>query len=179
MNTSSPHTDGEIVTIDEEVAAEAVLAEMPEAQKTAFVIDTEDKANWLVRKVIELRTYRERVEVYATREKARALHEENYLMVRFEHQLRDWATPQIAAFRGRRQSLRLPAGLIGFRLCPARLVVDDEVRVIAWAKVHCPEAVAVVEKLSRSILKTYFETTGALPNAGAHVEPEGQDFYIR
>ena len=149
------------------------------AASESFQIDNDGKANWLVRKIVELRAYRDRVDQWAASEKARAMHEEDFLMMRFGGQLRDWAAGQIAAFKGRRKSLGLPAGTVGFRRSPARLVVDDDASVIEWAKKSCPEAVEIVQKLSRSILKDYFERTGDMPTTGAHVQPENEDFFIR
>jgi Bacteriophage Mu Gam like protein len=97
----------------------------------------------------------------------------------FGDQLRDWVTAKLARMRGRRKSLALPAGQVGFRGLPARLVVDDEARVIEWAKTNLPDAVEMVEKLSKSQLKQRFDQTGEIPPEGAHVEPEVESFYIR
>jgi hypothetical protein len=36
-----------------------------------------------------------------------------------------------------------------------------------------------VTKLGRAELKSYFETTGELPDRGAHVDPGGDKFFIR
>ncbi len=81
--------------------------------------------------------------------------------------------------KGRRKSLNLPAGVVGFRAIGPNLLIDDEEPVLRWAKEHCASAVVVVERLSRSALKSHFVATGELPEAGAHVEPSAEKFYIR
>jgi hypothetical protein len=144
-----------------------------------FVIDNENKANRLLRKLSELRSYRARVDEWAAREKARACHDEQFLLMRYGCQLQAWAAAQIAAQGGRRKSVSLPAGIAGFRHSPARLIVDDEAKVISWAKGDCPDAVRLVEKLSRSTLNNHFQQTGEIPTHGAHLEPECDEFYIR
>ena len=60
-----------------------------------------------------------------------------------------------------------------------RLVIDNERTVLLWAKLNCPSAIAVVEKLSKSVLDEQMEKTGVVPEEGIHVEPERQKFFIR
>jgi phage host-nuclease inhibitor protein Gam len=144
-----------------------------------FVIDDQTSANWLVRKIAEARRYAERVKEWAQREQRRAEREEQTLLFLFGHQIEAWTLDQIAALKGRRKSVNLPAGVVGFRKAQPTLRVDDEMAVIRWAKVSCPSAIVVVEKLSRTNLHDYFHKTGELPNAGAHVEQGGERFFIR
>ena len=60
-----------------------------------------------------------------------------------------------------------------------KLVVDDEQAVLAWAREHHPEMVAVVERLSKTALNEHVGRTGEVPDAGVHVEPERERFYVR
>ena len=180
ITDSTASTVGEVVTDERSLATELLLADLPPTgHNQTFVIDNEDRANWLIRKIVELRAYHERVAAWAAREQSRAFHDEEWLMRRFGPELRAWAAVQIAAFKGRRKSINLPAGTVGFRHSAARLIVDHDSDVIAWAKTNCPDAITTVEKLSRAALKEHFEQTGELPSCGAHIDPESEDFYVR
>jgi endonuclease I len=144
-----------------------------------FAIDSEDHANWLIRKIIAAREYATHVKEFAEREVRRAQREEMTLMFLFGRQAERWARGQIERLNGRRKSLSLPAGTLGFRHINPALQVDDEQVVLAWAKDHCPSAVVLIEKLSKTELKLFFEQTGQIPDAGAHVDQGGERFFIR
>lgn len=95
-----------------------------------FFIDSEEKANWLIRKIGDARKYAEHVKDWADRELRRAAREEQTLMFLFGRQIEMWTKDEIAKLKGRRKSLNLPAGCVGFRSSPTRLVVDDEASVL-------------------------------------------------
>lgn len=152
-----------------------VLKDVPRG----FAIDCEEHANWLVKKVVAARTYAARVKQWAEREQRRAAREEQTLMFLFGRQLETWTRSEISKLRGRRKSINLPAGMVGIRVVGPSLKVDDEDRVIAWAMTYCPAVVITLPKLSRIALKDHFEATGELPEAGAHIEPESERFYLR
>lgn len=144
---------------------------------TQFEIVDAKTANWLVRKVIEARQYAQRVKEWAELEQRRAEREEQTLLFLFGRQLQGWVRAEIAS--GRKKSVGLPAGTVGFRKVNASLHVDDESAVLLWCKKNCPTAVVRVEKLSRSVLSDHFKATGEIPDDGAHVEPERESFSIK
>lgn len=144
-----------------------------------FSVHDEGSANWVIRQIIERRAYAKRCAVWCDREQARAQREEEFFLFRYGQQLRDFARTKIAENGGCRKSMNLPAGTLAFRKAPSRIVVDDEAAVIAWAKLHQPELVTIVEHLSKSGLNRMVETTGELPDAGVHIEAEREDFYIK
>lgn len=144
-----------------------------------FAIDSHDRANWLVRKVVAARAYALHVKEWAEQEQRRAEREEKTLMFLFGRQLEAWAKAEIAGLGGRRKSLALPAGTVGYRQTPLRLVVDDEKAVLAWARDHCPAAVVITSRLSKSTLDEFVKSTGMIPEDGAHVDPVGERFYVR
>jgi phage host-nuclease inhibitor protein Gam len=158
---------------DAEVDIE-VLKTVPKA----FCIEDEKSANWLVRKIMNARAYASRVKEWAEQEQRRAEREEKTLLYLFGRQIEDWARVEIEKLKGKRKSLNLPAGVVGFRQIKPCLQVDDEAAVIRWASENLPAAVTVIERLSRSELKQYFEKTGETPVEGVHVEPGGDRFYI-
>lgn len=144
-----------------------------------FVIDSEERANWLVRKIVECRAYGIRAREFAEREQRRAAREEKRLLWRFGRQLEAWAAGEIAKTGGRLKSVALPAGTLSYRRLGPRLIVDDEVAVLNWAREHCPEAVVTTERVSRTALAEMMRATGVMPDEGAHVEPATERFHIK
>ena len=152
-----------------------VLREVPQR----FAVNDEGSANWLVRRIMAAREYGQKVKDWAEQERRRAEREEQTLLYLYGRQAERWAQQEIASLNGKRKSLVLPGGTVGFRRAPAKLVVDDEKAVISWARKNCPQAVVVVERLAKVILDTYVHETGHTPEDGVHVEPAADKFYIR
>jgi hypothetical protein len=144
-----------------------------------FCIDSENAANWLVRKVVAARNYGVAVKAYSEKELRRASREEEVLLFLFSRQAEEWARVEIERLGGRRKSIILPAGSMCLRHEKTKLIVDDEQAVIAWARSRVPQAIQTAEKLLKSVLNIYFESTGELPEAGAHLEREREKFSIR
>jgi hypothetical protein len=144
-----------------------------------FSVHDAKTASWILRKVNESRIHRKRVAAWAEREIRRAERDEEFLLFRFGKQLEEWAAREISMLRGRRRSVALPGGTIGFRHVPSSIVIDDDNIVLTWAKEHCVEAVVTVEKLSRSIVKAHIEATGELPARGVHIEGPHEKFYVK
>lgn len=144
-----------------------------------FHIHDDTSANWLVRKIVEARAYAKRCADWCAREQARAQRDEEFLLFRFGQQLIDHARARILEQRGRRKSVNLPGGMVGFRHEGPKLLVDDEAAVIEWAKQHSPALFHTVERLSKSGLNQHLEETGEVPDVGVHIEPAREKFYIR
>jgi hypothetical protein len=144
-----------------------------------FQVHDDATANWVVRQILERRAYSQRCAKWCEREQRRAEHEEEFFLFRFGTQLRDLARAKIAAAGGRRKSVSLPAGTMGFRSEASKLVIDDEGLALEWAKANAPEAVVVVERLSKSAVNDHLEKTGEIPSAGAHIEAGREKFYIK
>jgi hypothetical protein len=159
--------------MDAEVDIE-VLRSVPKT----FEINSEQTANWLVKKVIAAREYAERVKRFAEQEQRRAEREEKTLLFLFGRQIETWAKGEIEKLNGRRKSICLPAGTVCFRHEGAKLVIDDDEAVMGWARHHCPMAIQTVEKLSKTAVKAHFEKSGDMPDVGAHIEPEHERFRI-
>jgi hypothetical protein len=144
-----------------------------------FQINDDASANWVVRKIVEARAYAKHCDEWCAREQARARRGEEFLLFRFGQQLLDHARKRIGEEGGRRKSVNLPAGTIGFRQDGPKLIVDDEAAVIGWAKRNKPELVGVVECLSKSGLNQHLKQTGEAPDVGAHIEPAREKFYVK
>src|SRR5689334_271549 len=91
-----------------------------------FTVCNPETANWVVKKVIEARSYAHRVRMWAARETARAEATERQLLYLFGRQLEDWVRREIATNGGRRKSIPLPAGTVGFRTVPPSLTIDND-----------------------------------------------------
>jgi hypothetical protein len=153
--------------------------EVLKAVPKAFEINSEDTANWLVKKVIAARQYAERVTKWAEQEQRRAEREESTLMFLFGRQIEKWTRDEIEKFQGRRKSISLPAGMLAIRHVNAKIIIDDEAAVIEWAKGNVPAAVKVTEHLLKSEIDAHCKQSGELPPRGIHVEPEREQFSIR
>ena len=148
------------------------------AAPEGFRVHDEATANWLVRKIVEARAYAERVQAWAALELRRAEREERFFLERYGPQLEAWARERLAESRGRRKSLRLPAGAVGFRTAPPHLSVTDEALLIRWCKANLPLAVVVKEQIARTTVKQHIQGTGDCPQ-GAAVIPGGERLYVK
>ena len=133
----------------------------------------------MIKKIVECRIYADRCDEWCAREKNRARRDEEFFLFRFGAQLADFIRQKIAGDRGRRKSVSLPAGVVGFRTEAEKIVVDDEDAVVKWVRENHPEFITTVERLSRSGLNEHIQRTGELPDAGLHIEPAREKFYVR
>ena len=154
---------------------DAELAAMVPQQ---FEVLDRSSAEWLVRKVVEAEAYIHRVKHQADREIRRTQRERDFLMMRYGPQLERWTREQLEQTKGRRKSVLLLAGTVGFRQISAKLVVDNATAVLKWAKRACDSAVVVVEKVSKTALNEHLASTGEIPT-GAHLEPATKKFLVK
>jgi hypothetical protein len=147
--------------------------DLPPSAPEGFEVRGRPSANWLVRKIVEARAYAEQVKEWAALEIRRAEREERFFLERFGHQLEAWTRPQISS--GRRKSLKLPAGTIGFRTESVHLEVKDETRLIAWCQHHLPDAIRVQTQVLKSLVNDHLEKTGEC----ADIAGGGERFYVR
>jgi phage host-nuclease inhibitor protein Gam len=150
----------------------------PEIQES-FSVHDDATANWVVWEIVKCRSYAARCDQWCGREKNRARRDEEFFLFKYGPQLRDYAKQKIAEGKNRRKSVNLPAGTVGFRKENAKLVVDDDDLVLAWAREHVPELVTTIEKVSKTALNEHLESTGEIPQRGAHIEPEREHFYVK
>ncbi len=149
---------------------------LPEVDERFHVTDAAT-ANWLVRRVLSSRAYRERVQQWAAVEIRRAEREEAFFLSRWGQELESWGRQQIRAQK-KSKSLNLPAGTIGFRVEPQKLNWLDEDRLLAWCRRHLPRAVKTTENILKSVVTEHLKNTGEIAD-GAEVGGGGEKFFIR
>jgi hypothetical protein len=142
----------------------------------SFAVTDEASANWVVRKIIGARAYARHVKEWARRELRRAEREEEFFLHAYGRQLEDWAQAQIA--QGRRKSIKLPAGTVGYRADPPRLDVLDDRKLIEWCRSSLPTALKIETHILKQHIKDHFTITGEIPD-GVTITEGGQRFYVR
>lgn len=171
--------------------------------KGKFRVCDEHTANWVVRKMVESRQYRDRVKQWAQDEVRRAERIEQTLMHLYGQQLERWCRGALAHGGNRRRSIDLPAGRIGFRKGRPRLVVSDESAVVTWCESNMVDALVVTvecrgeqavrlrnlidqqlpdvefgERVLVSEVRAYIDTTGELP-PGSEMEGAKEMFFLK
>jgi hypothetical protein len=167
-----------MTNVSASAVADADLQEESPQVPEAFCVCDAASAAWVVRKVVEARAYGNRVRQWAARELRRAEREEGFFLYRYGQQLEQWARRQLQAENGRRKSINLPPGTVGFRTEPPRLEVTDEEALLRWCKASLPSAVATAERVLRSVVTEQIRNTGVLPE-GAEVAGGGEKFFVR
>ena len=163
MSTETEADDDQVVLVDVD---------------DAFHIRDEGSANWVLRKVMECRAYRERVARWAQGETLRAERQEAFLMHRFGAELEAWTREQLAKQFGKRRSVCLPAATLGFRTEPTKLVIADERALMGWCRLHLPAAIKVTENVLKSEIQNHIKNTGECPD-GAEVGGGQDRFFIK
>lgn len=168
-----------------------------------FVVDTDEAANWLVRSIKSQRDYVCRVEQWAAIEIKRARRREEYLLQRYGHELEAWLRRRLEDERGRRRSINLPAGSVGFRAASAKLHVTNTTALLTWVKANLIDALQVqisaagsdasrlaewqaaegletqfTESVSKRLVNAYVAEIGELPE-GTGLEPAHDQLQIK
>jgi hypothetical protein len=164
-------------------AAETSRTELAETEPIApvpanFAVVDVKSANWVLRRIMEARAYAEAVQQWAEAEAERAKREEEFFLLHFGNGLQAVLEEEIEKQKGRRKSVKLPAGTMGYRAEPQRLRVENEAAAIEWAHRHCPDAVRVTERISRTAINEHHTASGEVPE-GCTIQPAGERFYIR
>jgi hypothetical protein len=185
------------------ITADDAADEEHPAVPEPFTVHDNKSANWLVRKVREARAYAQRVQEWAVSEIQRARRDEQFLLGRYGHQLQQWTQDEVHKLKGRRKSLNLPAGTVGSRLEPPRLLVRDEQALLDWCRSALPQAVKVAvqasgvegqqlrawqhtcclqvkltEEVVRDIVHDHAKATGEMPDGVVFTNP-AERFFIR
>ncbi len=165
---------------DDPMIAEGDTAhfDVPDQPDNNFNVSDQVSANWVVRRIIAARAYADHVKQWAEGELRRAEREEQFFWLRFGAQLKNWTANELSRQKTQRKSIKLPAGMLGFRNIAPKLVVLDERTLLTWARRELPEAIKVTETISKTSLNEHFDKTGEIPS-GVKVEDAKEQFYVR
>jgi hypothetical protein len=159
--------------MDEEDSA--VIGAVPDE---GFQIHDAASANWALRLIVAERDYQTRTTAWYEAEMRRSKRREEWLMFHFAGQLEQWMRGELVKQYGKRRSIQLPAGVLGLRNEPSKLIVLDERTLIRWCKSELPAAIRISEHILKTEITTYIKASGEVP-PGAEVAGGGEKFYIK
>lgn len=160
--------------------AEAAIDELLGEHR--FVIDSEDRAAWAVNKLLGYDEEAERVALQAQRMIDDIKKKRASFLGRFEEELRAWLSKELNGRKGKKRSVDLLTGRIGFRRKPGGFRVKQEEAVLAWALEQKGGKEAGLFKevpvLSRTAVKEHHEATGEIP-PGCEITEDSDTFYVK
>jgi hypothetical protein len=169
-----PAVPVEVAPISTEPAPEATAEPKPE-----FHIDSEDRANWLLRKLAQNTAEAKRVKAQAEAMIGALKSENDRLLFRFEKELREWAEAELLRRKSRIKTLRTLQGNLAFRTCPKALRIMDA--QAATEKARELGLIVTVEQLDaagyRDAAERQLQETGELL-PGVEVEEAKESFKI-
>ena len=176
---TNEETESEVLTaLFRQKRAEAPPAGVP---GDPFVVDTEEKVEWLLRRLACMESERSRVKAQAQAIVGGLDRDIKTLRERFEPDLRAFAQRRIERDGGRRKSVELLQGTLAFRSVPQGLRVCDESEAQRYAATNSMEDAFV----SRFNAAAYREIAlGRLRGAGEilpgiEIVPEHESFSVR
>jgi hypothetical protein len=143
-----------------------------------FHIHDAASANWALRLIVAERDYQARTTEWYEAETRRSQRREEWLMYRFAGQLEQWMRAELTKQYGKRRSLQLPAGVIGLKTQPTKIVVVDERALTTWCRAELPAAIKSVEHILKSEVAAHVRASGEIP-PGAEIAGGGERFYIK
>jgi hypothetical protein len=143
-----------------------------------FHIHDAASANWALRLIVAERDYQARTTAWYEAETRRSQRREEWLMYRFAGQLEQWMRAELAKQYGKRRSVRLPAGVLGIKTQPTKLIVVDDRALIAWCSAELPAAIKTVHHILKSEVAAHVKASGEIP-PGAEIAGGGEKFYIK
>lgn len=136
-----------------------------------FRIDSEERAAWLVGKHRDLDAREQRVKVQSTWMLHAIQQRREGLDRRFGAELRAWLERNTTQ---RRRSVDFLTGRAGLRRVPGGPRIDDQAKLVAWAKAQKREHIIVrriTERVEADWVATHVASTGEVPDGVVIVEP--------
>lgn len=148
--------------------------------KPAFAVSDMDSAEWVLEKMLDAETETAALELRlaAIQERMQTLIAEKrrrrqYLEGRFGEELRSFAMDALEG--SKKRTLVTPYGSLSFRRAPGGIKVLDSHLAIAWCKLHCPDAVKMVETVVVAPLK---EALQAVEGTESEMVPPSDAFQV-
>lgn len=127
-------------------------------QTAPFCIDSEERANWLLRKLANIESEKQRVQAQAAAICKQLEQDANGLRFLYSAQLEAFARQTLAAKGSRRRSLILLQGTCAFRAVPPSVKITDVSAALTYARQNAPEAIRTVESLDTTHYRQFAET---------------------
>ena len=163
-------TAGQLETLD----FHSLIADAPHADPCAFSPTDEGGVNWVLGKMADARAraarIRENAELMARAEERKA----DALEWKYGAALQTFLRAEIAG--GKKKSVRLYNGVLGYRMRPAGVSVTDPAAALSWAQGNLPAAVTLT--LDKKALAEALLTTGEALDF-ARLNPAEEVFYIK
>lgn len=146
-------------------------ADAPETQeREEFRIDSENAANWYLRKLANIESEKQRVQSQAALIVAQLDSDADSLRYVYEGELQEYVRRHLAANGNRRRSLTLLQGNCAFRTCPPSLKISDPAAALDFCRRNLPDCVKTAETLDTT---KYREFAEKMQKAGAETLPVG------
>jgi phage host-nuclease inhibitor protein Gam len=148
-----------------------------------FAIDSLDKAEWALSKIARAdgriqdkqRVAKQLISAITARLEAITEHDRRSVED-LSAMLRPWAELEVAK-QGKRKSVELLGGTVGFRQSPARLDVTDPVAAVSALEAAHPECVRIKKEVDKVATRKLVESTGEIFEGMAMV-PGAVNFYV-
>lgn len=165
-------TDSAMPVFGAQEAADAVSDHC--AGEDAFTPDTREKADWVLSKIADAKARAARIRENAETMAKQAEAEATFMEWRYGAALQAFARQELAG--GKRKSLTLYHGCIGFRTKPAGVQIGDPNAALTWARENLPAA--VTETFDRKAVTAALLATGEAVDFAAFTLPEDV-FFIK
>lgn len=145
---------------------------MPDIYNEGFCIDTDQKAEWALRKIAEAKTELAKWEEFYQR-KLEACRADTQSTIDFMmgHLLRYFTAQEHRVTKSGIRKYSLPSGDLVLKPSGIDYQRDDE-KMLAWCKEHLPQAVKVTEKAAWADVKAHIKETGEMPDGVTVIETE-------
>ena len=155
------------------------LAEYLPNSKLSFQVNDRESAEWVVGKMLDLDAREARLKAGYEAARREIERERAFFERRFGDDLRNVTLREILSEGGRKKSVKLLNGTVGFRSTPEKVEVTDSEVAMEWALKNAEQAVVVKEtrSLSKSQLLAHLKENGEMPDGCEYVEP-AQKFYF-
>ena len=163
--------------------ASTMDADAPEVlPREEFRIDSENAANWYLRRIANLESEKQRVTAQAAQIVRQLDADAESLRYRYEGELQEYVRQELARRGNRRKSLTLLQGSCAFRHVGPSLRISDAAAALDFCRRNLPDAVKVTETLDTTRYRDFAEKMQAEADAlpvGVESVPAREAFSIR
>ena len=151
--------------------------------KPEFHIDSEESANWYLRRLATIEGEKARVTAQAALIVKQLAADAEGLRYIYEPELQEFVRQELAKKGNRRKSLAFLQGTACFRTVPAGVKITDPDAALEFARRNMPAAVNMIETLDGEAYRKFAEKMRAggaetLPD-GVEATPERESFSVK